>query len=568
MERHLAAASLDINALLEFSRLLNDSDDRAFIYNNVLLSLMGKLGLGRAAVALPNGDGNFHVVYTKGAAASLGGMSIPWNQQCRPGLLGLDSIQDEGVRQELLEKRIGYVMPVCFSDTTFGLTLLGTPLAGELDPDQENYTSLIGVIAAMALEGCRVRGSLYEANRSLERRVHRLRSLFEAGKEFNALLDRDAILRLLGLTLMGEMAIARFAVVLCDSDSYIEVVNRFRKELPREALEDLSSDNAVLLSPEDQTHPARSGIYALGIRASIPMEVQGKARGLLLVGERLQKRRIDDEDAEYLSSLANLAMSALENARLLEEMIEKQRLEEDLKIAWEIQQGLLPKSVPTLPGFEIAAETIPARQVGGDCYDLIDLGEGRVLISIADVSGKGTPASLLMANVQAALRALARLDLPLAELVSRINDVIYENTAHDKFITGFFGILDAMSGAFTYVNAGHNPPFLFSPSGIRSLDAGGLILGIMPTMIPYEVGTVAMEPGDLLVLYTDGVSEALNPDREEYGEDRLRALFADDYVLPASQALARARADLLAFADGAQQSDDITIVAVRREVDF
>jgi sigma-B regulation protein RsbU (phosphoserine phosphatase) len=553
------AVSLDINALLEFSQRLNQLDEPAAIFSNILLSVMGKLGLGRAAVALPTPDGTFRVEHVKGGAGQLRGMRLQWDEQCNAGILDLDAVPDEVERARLRDARIERIMPICFGTTTFAIVLLGTPLTLRISgTDESNYATLVGTIAAMALEGCRVRGSL-------RHRVHRLRDLFETSKEFNALLDRDAILRLLGLTLMGGMAIARFAVVLRRGDGFDVMVNRFRRELPDEALGDLLDAGAMILDPAGDDAPLRSMLYAHGIRASIPMEAQGAARGLLLIGERLQQKPIEDDDVEYLSSLANLATIALENSRLLTEMIEKQRLEEDLKIAWEIQQGLLPKSLPKLPGFQIAAETIPARQVGGDCYDIIDLGRGRVLLSIADVSGKGTPASLLMANVQAALRALAPLELPLTEMVSRINDVIYENTSYDKFITGFFGVLDSSDGSFHYVNAGHNPPYLFSGSGIQSLDAGGLILGVMPTTIPYESGSAKMEPGDLLVLYTDGVSEALNNEREEYGEERLHALFADHYSIPAVDALARARADLLAFVCGAQQSDDITLVTVRRE---
>ena len=566
--RKLAATSLDINALLEFSRLLNESEDPTFIFNNLLLSLMGKLGIGRASVALPvpGSRGSFRIAVTKGTSAGLLDMTFTLEGEPGLGLLPLDTVAQQSDRERLAAGRIESLMPLSFGAEHFAVVLMGAPVTPrELAQEEIEYTLLTGAIAAMALEGCRVRGSLVDLNKRLERRVSRLRSLFEAGKEFNVSLDRRAILRLLGYTLMGEMTVARFAVALQGDDGAYElVVNRFPESMSQQLLRHCADSGTLILPDVAEQTPSQAELYATGVRASIPMEVQGTTRGLLLVGQRLQ-HPIDEEDAEYLSSLANLAMSGLENARLLEEMIEKNRMEEDLRIAWQIQQGLLPKSLPHLEGYEIAAETDPSQQVGGDCYDVINLGDGRVLVSIADVSGKGTPASLLMANVQAALRALARLDLPLSELAARINDVIYENTSYDKFITAFLGIIDSRTGEFVYVNAGHNPPFLFSESGITSLETGGLIFGVMPTTIPYEIGAVSMGPGDLLLLYTDGVSEALNPERQEYGEDRMKSLFWGELPASASEALERMRTAVKVFARGAQQSDDITILAIRRE---
>jgi sigma-B regulation protein RsbU (phosphoserine phosphatase) len=560
----LLVSSLDITALLEYSRLLNGLDDPEVIYGNVLLSLMGKLGLGRAAIAVPDGADRFVVTQVKGPAHALRDASIEWSCGAGTALLPVDRVEVESTRQLLESARIDRVMEVSFGGAHLMLVLLGRPLSGrDLGRDEINYALLIGAIAAAALDGCRARSSLRTVNRRLERQVHRLRSLFESGRAFNTLLDRGAILRLLGFTLMGEMAIGRFAVALRGDDGFRMVVNRFTGDPSNESLEYLAREGPMAVENPDGASPVRAELFERGIRASIPMEVQGELRGILLVGAPLQ-RPIDSEDIDYLCSLANLAVTSLENARLLEEIIEKKRMEEDLRIAAQIQRGLLPETLPSTDGYDIAARTIPSQQVGGDCYDVIDLGNGRVLVSIADVSGKGTPASLLMANVQAALRTLARIEMPLTDLVSRINDVIYQNTAVDKFITAFFGVLDTRTGEFGYVNAGHNHPYLFSDDGVQALDTGGLILGVMPTTIPYEEGRARMNAGDLLVLYTDGVSECLDPDRQEYGEERLQSLFVGSRAMSAEEAIEMTHRDLLRFARGAQQSDDITLVVLRR----
>jgi len=565
-EQPLLASALDMGALLEFSRILNECDDPAGIYSQLLLSLMGKLGLGRAAVALPGADGSYTVAIAKGGLAETIGFGFQWDNACRHGLFRPDRLHNADEREHLATAGVEQIIPVGSGERTFALLLLGGAMMRRCEEqDGNNYALLMGAITAMALEGSLARGSLSEANRRLERRVHRLRSLFEAGREFNAVLDRDMIIRLLGYTLMGEMAISRFAVALRNRNGYFPVINhRFREGFPPEMLEEVAALGTRVYNVRDGLSRPEEMLYDSGVRASIPMVVQGITRGLLLVGERF-RNRIDDEDLEYLASLANLAVGSLENARLLEEIIGKERMEEDLRIAAEIQQGLLPRSLPDVDGFDLAAETIPTHQVGGDCYDVIELAEGRVLFFIADVSGKGTPASLLMANVQAAVRALAQLDLPLDDLTARINDVIYQNTSADKFITAFFGLLDPAGGVFSYVNAGHNPPLLFTAERVRPLDHGGVILGIMPSILPYEVGAVRMEPGDLLILYTDGVSEAMSVASEEYGEARLRRLFGDRRAGSAAEAVDALRSDILEFTRGAAQSDDITIVAIRRQ---
>ena len=552
-------SAIDINALLEFSRLLNQSDDLDRIYGTALLSLMGKLRFSRGAVAVSIGENLFIVEQTRGSARALTDLRFEWNGSSRHDLCHLQTAPAEVVSVDLGEHGISHILPICFADKTFALLLLGSPLVEEsLSENQENYALVIAAITSIAVEGALIRSTLHDTNRRLERRVRRLHSVFESSRAFGGLLEGSEIARLLGYTLMGEMTIARYALYLREGHGYHAIVNRFREEAPDALLAKLQGDEEVLLDQGAWPH-----LYALGARAAIPLKSQGETEGILLIGERLQYG-IDAEDLEYLGALGALAISSLENARLLEEMIEKRRLEEDLRIAWEIQQQLLPSSLPEIEGYEIAAGTLPARQVGGDCYDVISIPDGRLLIAIADVSGKGTPASLLMANVQAALRALAPLGLPLEDVAGRVNDLIHDNTAADKFITAFIAILDPESGRLDYVNAGHNPPFLVAESEITPLAEGGLILGVMPTMIPYDVGTCSLREGEALVTYTDGVSEAMNAQRDEYGDDRLLRLLRKEYGAPADKLFSELQEDVRQHVGTAPQSDDITIIALTR----
>ena len=201
--------------------------------------------------------------------------------------------------------------------------------------------------------------------------------------------------------------------------------------------------------------------------------------------------------------------------------------EQELQRAREIQQSLLPKQIPQMPGFEIVAAWEPARAVGGDYFDVIQLSPAKLAVCIADVVGKGVSAALLMANVQATVRAFASESASPAWLCTRVNNVLCSNIAPDKFVTFFYGVLDAGTREFRYSNAGHLPPMLSRGSGgCEQLDAGGLVLGIMPNY-EYQEGTLQLREGDRLVLFTDGITEAADASGEEFGTDRIVSLTAD-----------------------------------------
>ncbi len=568
-------SSFDLRSLLEFSRLLNRQDDLDRVYSAYLLSLLGKLRVTRGVVATRDeGSDRYTVTHARGRASRLLSTSFAFDlPDDFVEVLTLDregsGLFPDGMPEEMAQFDLHYVMPVRFDNTTFALTFLGDPVVGAgFATGQESYAMAISTITAIAVEGVRVRSSLHDTNRRLERRVHRLRSVFESSRAFGGTLQSSEIIRLLGYTLMGEMALAKFALYLREGTHYRPTVNRFRDEFEQVDLRRVMEGEGVVIDPEEW-----SRLYEGGVRAALPLRSQGETEGVLLLGKRLQYD-IDVEDLEYLGALGGIAIASLENARLLEEMIEKRRMEEDLRIAWEIQQQLLPP-VPEIPGYSVAAGTLPAQEVGGDCYDMIRLPDGRFLMTIADVSGKGAPASLLMANVQAALRALAPLDLPLPELAARVNDLVHDNTAADKFITAFLLRLNPENGEVEYVNAGHNPPFFRvdraarpNERAVQPLVEGGLILGVMPTTIPYESGQITINPGEMIVMYTDGVTEAMNRVHEEYGEDRLTELLlaVDDKEPDAEKIYQQIIVDLEHFADGARRSDDITVICLGRKI--
>ncbi len=246
-----------------------------------------------------------------------------------------------------------------------------------------------------------------------------------------------------------------------------------------------------------------------------------------------------------------------------EEASERGRLEQEMTIARDIQMELLPRTFPRIPGLDIFAFTVPARHVGGDCYDVIDVGDGRLAVTIGDVSGKGTPAAILMANVQAAVRALSESGLAAGELITRVNRLVHKFTEESAFITFFYCVLDTRTGDLCYVNAGHNPPCVFRADGSKEyLDRGGLVIGIMPGA-EYEEGQTALGPGDDLVLYTDGITEAANADDEMFGEERLEALLLEHRHRSAREIEEHVYSGVRDFVGTAAQSDDLTMVVVK-----
>ena len=274
------------------------------------------------------------------------------------------------------------------------------------------------------------------------------------------------------------------------------------------------------------------------------------------IGGGLSPAKID-----ALDSLASEAAMAINNARLYRESQQKQKLDEQLAIAREIQQALLPTPEKNLPFVTARSLNLPCHEVGGDYFDYFDMDEGRLGFAVGDVAGKGMPAALLAAMLQGIFCAQTLLNLPLPGMIANINCSLARRGTGNRFVTFFFGVLDA-EGHCTYVNAGHNAPLLVRPDGsIAALTEGGMVLGIFPAAT-YESGTVELEPGDHLVLFTDGLLEALNTAGEEFGEERVRDLLRQNSNASASTLLSRLQEELDAFSAAAPQHDDITMMVL------
>jgi sigma-B regulation protein RsbU (phosphoserine phosphatase) len=307
-----------------------------------------------------------------------------------------------------------------------------------------------------------------------------------------------------------------------------------------------------------------ANLRRLEARVLIPISHGEELLGVLCLGNKLGARRYTFEDMATLSVLGGQMAIALVNAQLYQETLEKHRIEEELDRAREIQESLLPKISPSREGVFVSALSRPSRQVGGDYYDFVTTWDGMLGFAIGDVSGKGMPAALLMAVLQASFNAQAQNRLSVRETVSRVNAHITRITDADKYVTFFYGELNLKTGHFTYSNAGHNAPMLIRADGqIQRLDRGGLVLGVMED-VSYEEETVSMGPRDMLFLYTDGITEAQNMADEEFGEERLTELLLDKRDLVPENLLNLIFNRVNEFASGGLlQQDDTTMVVLQ-----
>ncbi len=323
---------------------------------------------------------------------------------------------------------------------------------------------------------------------------------------------------------------------------------------------------AVDIETLDLDSPARRALLDAGMKLVVPLISQGELIGLLNLGPRLSEQAYSSEDRKLLENLAAQAAPAVKVAQLVRqqeaEARRRERVEQELRVAQLIQQQFLPKELPELAGWQVSAYYRPAREVGGDFYDFIELPGGKVGIVIGDVTDKGVPAALVMATTRAILRgAASRLDSP-GEVLGRVNELLVPDIPPQMFVTCLYGILDPATGRFVYANAGHNVPYVAHRDGVVELRARGMPLGLMPGM-SYEEKEAELGSDDVMLLYSDGIDEAHDPDGEMFGFPRLmgamRTAHATDAVID------NLLGELARFTGrGWEQEDDITLVAVRR----
>jgi phosphoserine phosphatase RsbU/P len=418
----------------------------------------------------------------------------------------------------------------------------------------------------LCIQGARLRGKIRE-----------LESIFEISRMLASTLDLRKVLKLVAKSAVDILAAKGCSIRLLgpqkrqlDIKSYYNLSRRYMNKgivkiedcpIDRAALDgkivqmpDLANDPRVLYRKEAKREGIGSGV-------SVGLVSKSRPVGTLHI-YRTERGELGEDQLQLLAALANHAAVAIANAQMHQETQAKRRMERELRLAGDIQSQLLPAKAPNLPGLDIATASIPCSEVGGDFYDFVPLHDGKFAFIIADVAGKGVPAALLMATARAGIRAyLERTTCP-REAVSRINLALCHDTQAGQFCSLFCGIYDPDTRMLRYTNAGHNPPILIRNGKIEEMEEGGLVLAADEDEI-YEEGQVGLETGDIVVFYTDGVTEALSGDRELFGVEQFEKLLKRNARHSAETIVNRTQAAVKRHAKGIGQSDDITMVVVR-----
>ncbi|MEO6695824.1 MAG: PP2C family protein-serine/threonine phosphatase [Ignavibacteria bacterium] len=579
MDKHdPAQKQLELNSLIEFSQLISSKLDLKYILNNILLSIMGKMLISKGIILLKanNNDENVYSIEAgKGIDVKFINTLIEVNFPKLP-VFTLSDVEDKNIF--INNSGFQYFFKIYFQNKYLGLLCFGKKLnSTELSKNEVVFIETMLNISASAIENTIKFTEVSGLNINLNNKIRQLKSLFELSKEFNSnFTDKENIVKLLRYTLLGNFGIKDFVIFSRDKNGEFYILKDNKNlDLTEFSLKELFPSGKIpeefrstLRIYDTSSIPFIKYLAENGFELLISTVIKNEVDNIICLGNKLNKTSYSDTDIEFLESIVNLSLISIQNSILFKEFIDKQKIENELKIAREIQLALLPNKLPSIEGYEICGINLPALQVGGDYYDIIKLTENKIAIVIADVSGKGTPASLLMANIQSAVHSYLKLyeegSFEFAKVTEKINELIYENTSAEKFITFFWGILDSENNTFEYINAGHNPPLLFKKDEVVQLTEGGFMIGILDFGVTYEVGKVVMDIDDVIIFYTDGVTEANDINGEEYGEEKLSGVIKENRNYSTGIILDRIQNSIEEFSKDTAQYDDITMVVLKK----
>jgi serine phosphatase RsbU (regulator of sigma subunit) len=543
--------------LLDFNSTLNQSLELSEILDLVLYVSMGEIRSRWAGILLRGPDDRLR------PAARRGRGDADWASLA----IEVEGDRAEGWEEAIREKtRAGLAARLSKGGKLVGVLLLGDrdePYGSE----EREFAETLAVSAAASIDNGRIYEELQELNRKLSFKVYQLNSLFDITRELNRSPDVHRVRNVLVTNAMGQVLTTKAILlqegaVVAERGVPLDPEDRAALEAASASLQGLGEDRRV---SDIADAGIRERLGRLGVEIVVPLRSGESRNGALLLGPRASGVALSEEDRDFLRSLAAQAAAAFDHIRLSREWIEKQKIEKEMALAREIQRALLPDGDPSIEGWDVAGINIPCLTVGGDYFDYIDRGEGKHWLTIADVSGKGTGPALLMASIQAGLQALAGLGtISLEDLTERLNGIVYRSTELNRYVTAFFSCLDCASGEMEYVNAGHCYPILLRRTGaVERLKEGGAVIGLFPKL-EVTSGRTKIENGDLLLMYTDGLSETRNPEGEEYEDERIIAALRGMVGRPSREIVARLVAGVRVFAAEAGLSDDLTLIVAQK----
>lgn len=544
-----SASAARLESLLESAQLLHATLNLDDLLSHLLRTVMGRLLVTRAVIAIDSGDG-LRVGMARG---------LP---DCKPGMVFDDDLaRAKGLVEQL---PIG-------EDPAVGKLAFAPPAHKPIDAVEREFLGALLGIAATGIANARAHAEATRANHELDQRIQQLRTLVELGRAFATTNDPEETVRIFSLTLAGQWLVRRTVVAAC-REGHGEV----RRQVGGAVLPPFTELRTALATLPDAVRvddiedaALRRLFVEQRLALVLVLRNADDVCGFAALGPRPGTQQYEASDLEMGTGMAAQAAVALDNCWLFAETLEKQRMERELAVAASIQQGLFPAELPSLPGFRLAAMNRPAQQVGGDYYDALalapaDSGHARCLLCVADVSGKGLSASLLMSTLQATLRALFDHRVSLADLAESTNELLFATTPGNKYATAAMALLDGATGRCRYVGAGHTESLLVRADGaLEWLGATGIPLGLFPDM-HWSEQAITLRPGDTLVLYSDGVSEAQTAEYDEFEPERLAEVVRHVRHEPPEAIIAHILDAVDHFIQGAPQFDDITLMVLQR----
>ena len=538
-----------LEALLESAELLHSSLDLDALVRHLLRTAMGRTVATRGVVT-QRVDGTEYVVVARGVKGLASGAPF------------------DAVTAHAAGLRI--FVPIGQPPDVLGTLALSLPTAGRIDPEEETFLSALAGIAASGISNARAHSQVRQLNVHLDSKVQQLQTLLELARALTEASEPDEIAQLLGLTLSGQWAASRYSVLAVrDGHPPVSLQKNVALTWPAPWISELLWTPGAVRVESMPPGPLHHALADQRLAVAFPLRTAAGTFGLAAVGPRPGGTPYSESDLEFGAGLVAQAVVAFENVWQLRELLEKKQIERELALAASIQQNLFPAELPVVRGCDVAAINRPARLVGGDYYDALALDPVRdqreYLFCVADVSGKGIAASLLMSNMQATLRALLGREASLAELARCTNELLFVSTPGNKYVTAVLLSLDPGTGTCTYVNCGHTEGLVLRcHGGIEWLPTTGIALGMFPGQ-RYDELRLRLAPGDTVALYSDGVTEALNPNDEEFGSQRLIQALRRRAGQPASAIVSAVLAEIEAFCESTPQYDDITLLVLKRE---
>lgn len=529
-----------LQSLLESARLLSSSLALHDLLAHLLRTVMGRLLVSKAVIAVDL-DGTMRVEQSRGV----------------PALSRGDLFTEEiGVAAKLK-----HFFPIGPPDGPIGVLAIGRPAKGDLESDEVDFLNALLGLAASSIANAQAHELTLRSNEQLEQKVQELRALIDLVRGVSASLEPEDIAQMLILTLAGRWIISKHGLVTWKAGQP-EMLRQKGLDLhfflaDRERWSALSD---AMIAPSDIAVP--SGSLLLPIRSS------AETFGMVVCGPRLNKRPYTQADIEFGAGLVAQAAVSFDNAWHFRDTLVRQQMEKELTLAASIQRDLFPAVLPQLNGCDIAARNRQARLVGGDYYDVLPI-QGRDvslphLLCVVDISGKGIFAALLMANIQATLRALLSHRQPLSAVAAQANNLLHATTPANRYATGILVQYDPATGVCQWVNCGHNDGVVLRKSGeVELLACSGIALGLFPRMT-YEEQTFELQQGDLLALYSDGVTEANNLAEQEFSLERLLSVLKASRDETADRIVDTVFREIDGFVGEAPQFDDITFMVMKR----